>query len=566
MPTISTNIGMQDFFTTTLSAAVSDATDLTIYLNSVPTETEGYLVIDYSNSSKREIIFYNAVGANYVAVPADGRGQGSTTAQAHDLGADVRMNMVSGYFDVLKDGQLLGGQDWIQMSGSPAYASADSPTFTMTATGDITAKVYPGVRVKGSQVQALSHYWSFDSSSAADKGSATMGNIGTPTYTAGKFSNALTLNGTNQALSITDAAAFHLGASGAEFTIGAWFKTSNSGVQTIFSSFSKNPNYAGVVLKIDTGRPYILLANNTSSTGGYNEFMGTGAYADGNWHRIDASFKNNYIQVYVDGVMNISGYSVTPAYAATNYVRIGCTSDAGSNAGWFNGQIDDLFLINGYALDEQTIAAKYASATTQGTGDLTLTKYFLCTASSYSAPNTTITMYGGTDHSLVNATISNVYYSTQKAPYGFPLREEKWTVETSAPQTVSSAQAQGAWVNTGAGSIIVPVGNWNLGFYAVCDAGSPGATCTFITINAGLSTANNTAPDARWAGKVAAGGATSTTAEAEGTFYPQNPISLSAKRTYYLNLSQTNSAGNTANLRLTATPIAPRLFATSTLL
>jgi len=103
----SSALGMQDFFTTTLSAAVTDANQLTIYLNSVPTNTEGYLVIDYANSTMREIIFYSAVGANYVTVPADGRGQGGTTAQAHDLGADVRMNMTSGYFEALKDGTAL---------------------------------------------------------------------------------------------------------------------------------------------------------------------------------------------------------------------------------------------------------------------------------------------------------------------------------------------------------------------------------------------------------------------------------------------------------------------------
>ena len=84
MPTISENLAMQDFFTTTLSSAITDGSQLTIYLNNVPTATEGYLVIDYSNSTKREIIFYNAVGANYVTCPSDGRGQGGTTAQAHD--------------------------------------------------------------------------------------------------------------------------------------------------------------------------------------------------------------------------------------------------------------------------------------------------------------------------------------------------------------------------------------------------------------------------------------------------------------------------------------------------
>jgi hypothetical protein len=66
-----------------------------------------------------------------------------------------------------------------------------------------------------------------------------MANIGTPTYTAGKFSNALTLNGTDQALAITDHADFK---PTGEFTIGAWFKTSNTGAaKMIFASYSMNP-------------------------------------------------------------------------------------------------------------------------------------------------------------------------------------------------------------------------------------------------------------------------------------------------------------------------------------
>ena len=556
MPTPTSSLGMQDFFTTTLSAAVTDANQLTIYLNSVPTNTEGYLVIDYANSTTREIIFYSAVGANYVTVPADGRGQGGTTAQAHDLGADVRQNMVSGYWDALKNGQLAGGAGWEQ-AGTLAYASADSPTFTATIATDLTSKFYPGVRVQLSQTQALSHYWTFDTNSAADVGSATMADIGTPTYTAGKFGNALTLNGTDQALSITDAAAFHLGASGAEFTIGCWFKTSTTNAtQRIFQSYSDNTNSNGFNFQVTN-------ANAVGITLGYNaadgiQYLGTTTVTDGNWHSAVVSFRNNYVQIYVDGKLENSSYAVTPTYAATTYTQIGVANNAGSNiaATWFNGQIDDLFLINGYALDEQTIAAKYAAATAQGTGDLTLTKYFLCTASSYSAPNTTVTMYGGTDHSLANATISNAYYSTQKAPYGFPLGQEKWTV--TATNTVGGNKvnpAQNTWYHTDQGSqlISVPIGKWNLGYSIFCSATRAAASYNDAVATLGTTAAAETdgTLTTRVYGYVQETGA---------TLSAYKLVSLPVKTTYYLSFRTTKAtqtglscAGNPGTIRATST-------------
>lgn len=557
MPTITQNIGMQDFFTTTLSSAITDGNQLTIYLNNVPTETEGFLVLDYANSTKREIIFYNAVGANHVTCPADGRGQGNTTAQAHDLGADVRMNMVSGYFDVLKDGQLLGGQDWIQMSGSPAYASADSPTFTMTATGDITTKVYPGVRVKGTQAQALSHYWSFDSSSAADKGSATMGNIGTPTYTAGKFGNALTLNGTNQALSITDAAAFKPTGG---FTLGCWFKTGTTGTtKTIFQSLSANTNTAGFKLVVEsTNTIRVSIGNNTS--GGFNsEYTGTTTVTDNIYHYVVMSIRNNWAQVYLDGKLEFSGYCVAPAYAATNYVRIGCGNISGTNNDYFNGQIDDLFLINGYALDEDTIAAKYAQATAQGTGDITVNKKFLCTASSYSAPNTTITMYGGTDYALSNSTIGNIYYSSQKAPYGFPIKEEKWSVIVEdGVQRQQASPVGGTYYNMGGVSLNVPIGSWRLGYFSSMHTSFGASTTTDVWTT--LSTANNTQGERRFISSVAANSLVCAILSSRFA-----DVSIPAKTTYYLNHSTTiGGAGVSIYLRGDLTPC--RIYAISTLL
>ena len=50
-------------------------------------------------------------------------------------------------------------------------------------------------------------------------------------------------------------------------------------------------------------------------------------------------------------------------------------------------------------------------------------KYFIVTA----ITSTTITLYGGTDYTLTSATITDVYFSSAKAPFGFPLNLYKPT-------------------------------------------------------------------------------------------------------------------------------------------
>ena len=78
----------------------------------------------------------------------------------------------------------------------------------------------------------------------------------------------------------------------------------------------------------------------------------------------------------------------------------------------------------------------YASATTVTvSGDLTTKyqigdrvrlkqgagyKYYYVTAVSYSAPNTTITLFGGSDYTVANSAITDNYYSKAANPQGFP--------------------------------------------------------------------------------------------------------------------------------------------------
>lgn len=99
--------------------------------------------------------------------------------------------------------------------------------------------------------------------------------------------------------------------------------------------------------------------------------------------------------------------------------------------------LDDLFdfwsFIDGWVDPNETWT--YASATTFTiSGDKTAiytkglklkmtnttVKYFYVVSSSYSAPNTTVTITGGTSYTLANAAISANYYSRADKPQGFP--------------------------------------------------------------------------------------------------------------------------------------------------
>lgn len=111
------NLDFQNFYSSTLSSTIT-AADTTIYLNSLPTPSEGYLVIDPDNSATKEIIYYTSKGANFVTVPTSGgRGVGGTTAVAHSSGATVNMNNVAEMWTAIKDGSAnTGMHQWFDES------------------------------------------------------------------------------------------------------------------------------------------------------------------------------------------------------------------------------------------------------------------------------------------------------------------------------------------------------------------------------------------------------------------------------------------------------------------
>lgn len=160
------------------------------------------------------------------------------------------------------------------------------------------------------------------------------------------------------------------------------------------------------------------------------------------------------------------------------------------------------------------------------------TKYFLVTKVAYSSPNTTVTVYGGTDYDLNNETISSPYYSTQKAPVGFPLDRTKWDQEvTNTTEYYTNSPSAGTWYNgsSGACAIVVPIGSWYLSMKTHMYANH--ASSGVISIAHTLSTTTNSETDARFTVMTGDYNSRPYIQYVPG-FTGEHPVTLAAKATY----------------------------------
>ncbi len=122
----------------------------------------------------------------------------------------------------------------------------------------------------------------------------------------------------------------------------------------------------------------------------------------------------------------------------------------------------------------------------------TTDRMFIITAvGNYDSGNnrTPITLYGGTDFDLANATISNPYYSPVKCPYGFPMNPDKWSVKVNLSGGNQQSPVANTWYNISSNNLKIPIGCWNIGYMSqIAAVGSGG----YLVVWATLSNANNT--------------------------------------------------------------------------
>lgn len=164
-------------------------------------------------------------------------------------------------------------------------------------------------------------------------------------------------------------------------------------------------------------------------------------------------------------------------------------------------------------------------------------KYFIV----HAASGTSITLYGGTDYTLTSSPITDVSFSAQKCPAGFPLNPAKWTVQVvDSNDHQGYANAVGTWYN--ALSIIVPIGAWRLSYSCIAAPSRNSGTASQITT---LSTTNNGETDSKFTTRLSVSPVTDIDAPVKA----EDVVDVATKTTYYLNVKTLDSG---TNLRILA--------------
>lgn len=158
----------------------------------------------------------------------------------------------------------------------------------------------------------------------------------------------------------------------------------------------------------------------------------------------------------------------------------------------------------------------------------TTKKYFIITKVAYSAGSTTLTLYGGTDYTLANATIVNPCFSMVRVPQGFPMDKTKWTVKvTDTSSRVQATPVSGTWYNLGSISITIPTGCWDVDYKVHVYFPKGAATDAYTT----LSTANNSESDTEFSTRYDV----QANSDPGLTLWHGKTLTLTSSTAYYLN-------------------------------
>ena len=491
------NIGFQSFYQSQLTSAISD-TDLTIPLDTLPTPSEGYLVIESTVSAKREIIYYTSKTATAVVVPSgagNGRGFDGTTAVSHTQGATVIMAPIGAMFgnQAIKDmlgvtTDVTGGWDLLA-SGTPSTITAlGNRSYTVLIPSvDTTSATSVGMRLKLPRT------------------------VTAPTQ-------CTSLNGTSQYFNKTSPAGMTFTD---DFTVSAWVKLS-----------SYPANRAPIVQRTDgtSANGWVLDINSTGNVRllGYNggianvsyvystqavpinkwvhvsalldmsAFTAAAATAETakSWITIDGvevpaavarggtnpttlvntgdlQIGKSYTTEYFPGkIAQVAIYSTrvlqATIRASANQALTGSETSLIS-AYSFNGVITDLNTTNANNLTAQgsavatTADSCFTNAVTGTSVTAGTTNYGIITAQTFST-NTTYTVQIPEGETLpTTGGIGTISYSTQKTPYGFPGQRGKWQLITLSKGDVNNGASTGdQYYNVNSFQISTPIGSYVL--------------------------------------------------------------------------------------------------------
>lgn len=170
--------------------------------------------------------------------------------------------------------------------------------------------------------------------------------------------------------------------------------------------------------------------------------------------------------------------------------------------------------------------------------------------------NTRLTLFGGTDYQVANATITIPRYSHAKCPPGFPILKTKWQVTwTQSADFSQGSPTLDQWYNFG--SFQVPLGDWHIEQSGLVAAISASAQ-TGSRVQATLSTGSTTESDSKNSAFAGVSGASGTIVTL-ACYGIVRPWTLTSATTLYINIRFTNTAAAIATI-LTAYTRQPNLL------
>lgn len=320
-----------------------------------------------------------------------------------------------------------------------------------------------------------------------------------------------------------------------DFTCEAWIKLESYG-SSMGIVARRNADTEGFSFQLDTNGRLLLIGLRIA---GNNRYVSSYQSVPlGRWVHVAASLdmSGNTGAIYIDGVsvptfMTTNG-TATALVQGTTALVVGAEKSAGTSP--FDGKLTDVrvwsvirtateirdnmnqhltgsetnlvayYKFNGDALDSTSnannLSANGSASATATDNPINATEQAIITKVTYAAPNTTVTVFTGTDYNIPNATMENPYYSSQKSPYGFPAARSKWFVETILKSPIALGASSVTWysgssTNSGSAKLAVPIGEWNVGYYAniYTDEGSNSLSDHYMTLcrTAGTETDKN---------------------------------------------------------------------------
>ena len=461
MPT--PNLGYQSFYQAQLTSAISD-TDLTIPVSTGPLPDEGFLVIDATVTSKREIIYYTSKTSNSVTCPADGRGYDGTTAVSHLQNAEVIMAPVGAMFSSLRDLFETTPQGWTNMTEAVSSVTANgNRSYTVEMASDVSDTLSEGMRLR-------------------------------TTRTVASTQNAFSLDGSNDYYNKTSPSGMTFTD---DFSVSAWVYLTSYATSGIVSRYNGTSGWMLVAQADGTidFRGYKGASVNYSKVTSYqsiplNRWVHISAQLD--MSAFTATTTTSYIMI--DGV-NVPAQVTRGGTNPTNLTQAGNLEIGSINGGAnpFPGYIDQVAIYSAKVTQATHLAAMNQGLT--GSETSLISAYSNGSTTDLSATGNNLTAQNGAttvsnspfgnrgtsttlDYALVmkvattdvtvqvpegctiptTGGVSAVAYSTQKVPYNFPGEVGKWGIWLINRRSVTYTTT--AWGAVTGYQLYAPVGCW----------------------------------------------------------------------------------------------------------